>query len=261
MGNDGLAHHIRETGWRQGSVIPADSLPDVPVRECEGFLLISQSCDVVHGDFKQEPVVELLPLHRIPESDGNRLYGKNPRVLHIEIDEGSVELLARERFSIPRQVLAKFAPATDLAVSGAELRLICEWLSKRYVRPAFPDAFNTRILSNPQGRKIRRLFKHKGRHIESIWVGCSPHDTELPDGEPYKVVVWFLMRKKLHDDPEIQRHGVELAEGFEEILSEIDGIDCRDCSLKGEHQVTLDDARIFVSWDFDDLTHREELKD
>jgi len=80
---------IEAKGWRQGSVLLVEKNDALYEKQhlIEGlYVLISQSCDIVHEDFKNEPIVELLHIKEIEQAkyDGNYTCGKNPRTLHFE---------------------------------------------------------------------------------------------------------------------------------------------------------------------------------
>ncbi|MCC5844923.1 MAG: hypothetical protein JJU05_11785 [Verrucomicrobia bacterium] len=264
MGAGEEAQQIRNRGWTQGSVLPPCQIPVLAPMETEaGWLVITQACDLVHTDFEQEPYVELLPLHAVPDTQrgqiGNFLHGKNPRVLCFEIGRRLFQVYGRERERLDRKVLATVLPDPGLRLEGAILRMLTNWLAKRYIRPALPDAFNARLGEKPHGKKIRGLLKQKGHWIESILIQCSPPRDELTDSQNYKAVLWLLMRVDLYDIPSARDEALDLAESFEELLENVKGIDFLDCSLLSEAEVSLDDLRSFVPWDFDDLSHRDDL--
>lgn len=252
-----LAQQIRLKGWIQGSVLPMTRGLDAPDSSWGGYVVISQTCDVVHHDFQQEPHVELLPLHVADNHEGNRLYGKNPRVLQVDLDETRVEMFARERFFLDRKRLAKLDTDPKRKLEDPVLRMVCHWLAKRYIRPAFPDAFNERLMAKPHGAKIRKLLKTKGEVVVALWVKYSPA-SELPDHESYTTRIWVLMQKKDYDNPESRNQAQLLTENLEELLFEVPCLGLKDCSLRCESEVTLDNMRHFVPWDFDDLTHRDD---
>jgi hypothetical protein len=132
-------------------------------------------------------------------------------------------------------------------------------LAKRYIRPALPDAFNLRLQAKPHGPRIRKLLKQQGQVVEAMLMTCLPGDKELGESDDYDSILWVVMQKDLYDDPEMRRQGERLVESLSGLLESVKGINYHDCDLRCESEVTLDDLRHFVRWDFDDLTHREEM--
>lgn len=89
----------------------------------------------------------------------------------------------------------------------------------------------------------------------------SPRKHELPEGQNYKAVLWLLMRVNLYESPDVREGAQDLTEQLEELLENVSGIEFKECRLRSEADVTLDDLRSFVSWDFDDLSHRDDLSE
>lgn len=266
MEADSAAQRIRDRGWIQGAVLDPDAVegPDCHDQPL-GWLLVSQSCDLIHHDFEQEPFAEVIPLRPIPAAEegeqGNLLYGKNPRILSLEGDGGWFQIRVRDLQRIRREILADMAPLDSLRLEGRRLRMVCDWLAKRYIRPALPDAFNARMQAKPHGPKIRNLLKKRGHVTEAMLMTCVPFHEELEAGSNYSSILWVVMRQELYKDPERRRNGETLVEELSNLLESVPGIKFIDCDLRCESEVTLDDLRQFVRWDFDDLTHRTDLKE
>ncbi len=82
MMSEDAARQIHAQHWRQGRLLPVASHAEVaqqlslaPLAEDDAVIVISQSCDLVHGDFTQEPFAEILIAHRLPEPpDGALMY-------------------------------------------------------------------------------------------------------------------------------------------------------------------------------------------
>lgn len=95
MMSEDAARRIHARHWRQGRLLPvaghaeiAQQLSGVLLADDDAVIVISQSCDLVHGDFTQEPFAEILITHRLPEPpDGALMYLRNPRRLHYMMRE------------------------------------------------------------------------------------------------------------------------------------------------------------------------------
>jgi hypothetical protein len=172
---------IHANGWCQGAVCHLSKLSaedlGVPVIEASRAdalaILVSHDCDVVHRGVN-EPVVEWLVATPIAKKDRNSFYfdGRNPRRLHFDHHDAAYEIWARDRFMTPRKVLEQLSAETDLALTTKLTKLITRWLSKRYIRPAFPDAFNTRLRTIQE--EIREALDDGHRLLSDLLIHVEP---------------------------------------------------------------------------------------
>lgn len=261
------ADAIRDRGWRQGSVLLPESLPtDCPFEPSlsehpsESVLIVlTQDCDLVQFDFAKEPYVEVIRAVPVQNQDGNLLYGKNPRRIHFQIGEVTHEANCHERTRMPRQLLAAIDPSSAHVLDPLTLDLLREWIAKRYIRPAFPDTFNERVLKGPNGKAIRRLLERQGHWFRDLYLMCTPSDVELAEGESYEIVVWPTMGSEDFDDRDTRMSATKACADLEVLLAKCSGIKVNECSLRHEGQITLDDLHYAAAWDFDDLSHRENF--
>lgn len=262
------ARRIRDQGWRQGSLLPAASIRDgvhapAPLTPSdEGlFMIVSQDCDLIHEDFDTEPFAELLLWEPATKPRPDWHHGKNPRHLQIRARRAAedlwIETHAWARATIDRRRLATFSPDPEWVVDGRDVRLVAAWLGKRYLRPAFPDAFNERL--TPARSKLANTLKDFGGPIEKIFIHVDPDD-ELPPDRPYRLVVWLVMSADDYADEDQRSLAEKAVLPMERQLSALPGIDVTDCQLRSAEQVTLDDASYLQHWDFDYLTHRAETE-
>ena len=89
---------LLDCGWRQGSVLPPELALQVPpvlegyAAPTDGwpstrhYIVVSQDCDVVQGDFTKEPLVEVVLATKKKPFDPYRSL-RNPRVLHLELSD------------------------------------------------------------------------------------------------------------------------------------------------------------------------------
>jgi len=261
------ADAIREKGWRQGSALLPDSLPGdcvfepgLPAASHDAlFLVLTQDCDLVQADFEKEPFAEVIRAVPVESADGNLLYGKNPRRLHFQIGEITYAASCHERSRISRKHLAHCLPSAAHALHPHTIDLLREWVAKRYTRPAFPDAFNERVRQGKNGRAIRKLLEGAGHCFQDLYLSCDPSDCELGTGEPYRIMVWPTMGSEDHEDDDLRKAATKACVDLEALLQKCAGISVEACSLRHEGQITLDDLRYFATWDFDDLSHRENF--
>ena len=147
---------IANLGWRQGSFLgpklakfacehaPSTALAD----RADLFVVSSHDCDLVNFSLEKEPVVEVLGAKRVDAGkiDGQQQSGRNPRTLQFRTDSSTgpsmLSCTVHDRWSIPRGLLLQEPPAGNLPPKMR--RLIAEWLAKRYIRAAFPTAFDQR---------------------------------------------------------------------------------------------------------------------
>ncbi len=192
---------IRQRGWRQWSCVASADVPRVlagvslraagTVGNGARLLVVTQSCDLVHESYENEPMVEVflcedLGAEHLP--DGNLTAGKNPRSLQVELQvKGEphwIVLCSHGRTLLPRHRLANIAPDPTVVVSDQAVRILQRWIVNRTVRAAFPDAFNART-RKAQGRLEARL-KKGGAALLGLYVNLTPWD-EVAEGQSYKI--------------------------------------------------------------------------
>jgi hypothetical protein len=190
------ADAIEKHGWRQGAVLGPELLrvarehapAGLNISDTDWLVVTSHHCDVVNDRIEKEPVVELLRAQRVERKapDKQQVWGRNPRVIQLEADEGgsSVVLSAKvhERWTFPRELLGAEAPARIL--SDKPRRLIAEWLAKRYIRAAFPTAFDGRWRAKL--REWTSLLEKQSRWVQGVYLRLSTL-RELDADTPYKV--------------------------------------------------------------------------
>ena len=267
MDSDGAdAQKIRDAGWRQGSILPCNMLraliEDNGLGAIDGsassdwWMVVSQDCDVVNRDFDKEPFVEIIRIQETNDPGGGDQWGKNPRRLRFGDRVGETErefqVVVHDRIRIDRRVLAEYAPDPERNITIENTRCICRWISQRYVRPAFPDAFNERVEGAIPA--LRRCLKKKGKLLTGILIWVD--ESELGSEEKYRVIIWATMKVEKWNDPAIRATARGLVNQICAQIRECEGIDVTECELKSEQDVSINHMRQFKRWDFDDLTIR-----
>jgi hypothetical protein len=169
------AGEIARLGWRQGAVLgeslAATAAEHAPARiapvESDWLIVTSHDCDIVNESLEKEPMIEILRAAPIPQKapDKQQAGGRNPRKLHLVVESSGREVVlactVHERWPIPRELLVDGVPRAYLSAKAR--RLTAEWLAKRYIRAAFPTAFDLRWRS-----KMKEWLSLLERHSE--WI-------------------------------------------------------------------------------------------
>jgi hypothetical protein len=252
------ASKISVSGWQQGSVLPGALAAPLGAARFAGwsdrsiFVVLTQDCDLVHSSYDVEPNVELIAGAFVDAADKSLCHGRNPRRLHLDADRGGspavVAFLVQERLVVPRSMLEDHTPEPAVRLGREERRLLCEWVAKRYVRAAFPDAFNAR--AQAAHRTIEKALKRGGEHVTGLFLMIEP-DEERAAGEDYRIILRVTARREALADEAIELVLVRLAKAIASALASCDGIVVEDHQLVSEAQFTLEDLRSFKRWDWD----------
>lgn len=243
---------ISSRGWTQGSLLrfPSDSVSDVELEPDVQYCIISHPCDVVSSNLERDPFVELIPTQHFEAPDGNLVFGKNARRLHLPHDGSVLELNADAKFKIDRMTLATINPSG--IIDETQRTVLSSWLSSRYARPAFADEFNLRMA--PATKGISKIVKAGGAKMSGIYVGTSM--LELDEATPYSLTVVITMLAEDFEDPIFFATVSEASEKIEAEISKTKGIDLESLEVFSEDGVSLDALRRFARWDYDDLSLR-----
>jgi len=259
---DGAVEAIRKRGWRQGSIFPKEAheaisrVRGTPAGEGTCYIVLSQSCDVVHGDLKAEPTVEVLAARRLAGSkkDGNYTFGKNARCLHFDVDEATVgiahEVLARERFHVPRSLLSEFAPDGNRALSPESVSLLVRWVVARFSRTAFPDAFNDRLSAHE--KKLKKALASLDE-VESLYLALDTWD-ELPPDQPYRIALVGVLRAEDAESAEARQRAEHALGELVACINRCAGLVVDDHELRADSEMTLRDARYHARWYLDAIS-------
>jgi hypothetical protein len=268
MQHDGPeANHVKNNGWRQGSIlgdefvqllVERELLPGI---ECPGhWVVLSHDCDVSNASFEAEPFVELIFGESIDAAslDGNRQWGKNARLLQIQNpsdqqDMAYFQFSATQRYWVDRKLFAEQMPSPK-KLDVELISRLTRWVAKRYVRAAFPDEFVERTRA-VVGR-IRKKAKRDGGLITGIYLLVS--DEELGKDADYEIIVFATMLDEMYDDSEARKVAAKLMSELDDAFDNCAGVQLLKSELRKESQLTLTELRYMKRWDFDDLTLRGE---
>lgn len=250
----GISDLVRRAGWRQGRLVELGDLPallaasvdrvpepgETPVR----LVVVTQDCDLV-GEPDIEPFVEFIVGWEIDAIEPLYQHGRNPRSLHLqtvgEYEPGpSLRFSIHDRFRVAKEALTHMVVDPHLRLEPDDAQLLRRWIAKRYTRPAFPDAFNTRLAA--VDNRLERLFKSEGGQVVT-GVFLDVPDDEFVDERPYEIAVLVTAISDAWED----RGAVAALDRFEERLSSIldscNGITVSDMGALPEDDPTLAQLR------------------
>lgn len=248
-------------GWRQGAVLgPAldvEARAHAPSRiafaDGDWLIVTSHDCDIVNGRLDKEPFVEVLRAAVVPHKpDKQQVWGRNPREIQIAADDGagrSVVLAAKvhERWSVPRELLVSEAPRCVL--DDKTRRLIAEWLAKRYIRAAFPTAFDGRWRSKM--KEWNGLLESQSQWLQGIYLRLSTQ-AELADDKPYKVHLIVAAPASATKDASWPKKAHELETLVETFWQQFrPGIECVEVEVMATSALTLAAIETYQRFDAD----------
>jgi hypothetical protein len=235
-----------------------------PAKTC--VVIISHDCDIANDRLDLEPRVEAIIGRTLDKSEGSNLHGKSSRTLHLEFTKCGqqifIELNAACKIEIDKRRLAIFQPDVDFSISSDNLSTLRTWLSARYRRAAFPDAFNERFASTGLKDKFEKLGKKYGDLISAIGFKIDGGDNvERATGDAYKLITLFVYKSvgDIEKDMDRADQMVEELEAFVASKSiENEGIVLVGTIAQSEEQVTIATYRTFSLLDFDYLSMRNQ---
>lgn len=256
------AQNIENAGWRQGSLL-SDSMVDhlvakqmLPDQSSEGvWCVLTQDCDLVHHDLSGEPKVELAFARHVDKPNKGYTWSKNARELHLRDEslEQSLAFHSRDRETIPRWQLCDFPPS-EMSLNSASIKLLARWVSRKYYRAAFPNAFNDRI-GRRTDDKIKKLLQKSPGQFHEIHIQVT--SDELPPDQDYNAIILCIAADEELKSDRAYEETIELGKKFRALLQACDGINVVECQVKSRDEVTLDDLDSMQRWDFDTITIRQ----
>jgi hypothetical protein len=256
------ADAIEKHGWRQGAVLGPALLRAARERAPSGLsiaddnwlIVTSHDCDVVNDRLEKEPTVEVLRGEAVSRKapDKQQVWGRNPRVLQLEVEDGSgatvvLSVKVHERWTLPREVLSIEPPARILG--DKERRLIAEWLAKRYIRAAFPTAFDGRWRAKL--REWTSLLEKHSRWVQGVYLRLSTL-RELEEQTPYKVHLIVAAPAAAKKEAGWAARRDELEREIETFWKQFTpGIECAGVDVVSTDQLTLAEIEPYQRFDAD----------
>ena len=249
----GIRDQLLSLGWRQGSIIEAGAIKHEVLADhakANAFLVMNQTCDLVNDSLDKEPVVELLPLSRIAKADTGMLNGRNPRLIHFEVIVGGsaclVEAFAPKVVTLPRDLLLKVEPSANWSLDGPVLKSLLAWRAARYMRTAFPDAFENRL--KPVFKDFKTLVEGIHEHIHSLHIRVDPF-ASLGVGDAYEVDLLLVIRRSSHDDKNTRNSLVAAGTKLEKLINAAADLVCTSCKVRAPHEVTFEEISGYLRWE------------
>jgi hypothetical protein len=261
--NDGIVRR----GWCQGAVLGAllsetarSYAPKaISIGEADRFVVMSHDCDVVNVSLDKEPWVEVLRarVNKLP-LDKQQSSGRNPRILQLEVtfeDEPIVASFSvHDRWLVPRDVLALEAPSASLG--DKQRRLIAEWLAKRYIRAAFPTAFDSRW--RLKFKQWQNLLKANSKSILGVYLKLSTL-AELRYDTPYNCELLLAVPDELRTTEGWVKRRAELEKDILKFWEQFTpSIECREVTVRATDEITLTDLSEYQRFDIDWVSFEDD---
>jgi hypothetical protein len=157
--------------------------------------------------------------------------------------------------SLPREILLGKMP--QRALRAEAILLIGKFAAKRYLRAAFPDAFNTRL--KPAQAAIQKILKRSGELLEGIYLRLKT-DEELAEGTDYTLIMRTTVLSETKADAERFSAAQKATAALISEMNKCSGIVIVEGDCVGEADFTLAHLREFSRWDYDYLTVRQEQR-
>jgi hypothetical protein len=263
---EGQPQWSRETPWRQGHVLCAKACAALELHHVDAdatcVVVISHDCDLANDDLHAEPHVEVIIGRVVSATCGNYSWGKAPRTLHLPVQRNgamvTVELVTTSKRLVPKSTLASFGPDGAFALDARELDVLRSWLSSRYKRAAFPDAFVRRMDTTGVTKRLAKKLEPHGALISFVYFNLDGGKVlERPVGEPYELSIVLVYPPG--EDPEASADTAEaLAEAVKEAcearLTDKKQIIIKSCIPISEDDLPVSRARALTHWRLEHMT-------
>lgn len=225
--------------------------PGVTAGPGDWLIVTSHDCDVANGQLDKEPYVEVLRAAVVAKLDKQQVGGRNPRrlVLEVERDGTAVVLVANvhDRWRLPREWLVDEKP--EWQVPSKLRRLVAEWLAKRYIRSAFPTAFDLRWRG--KRKEWDGLMASHSEWIQGVYLRLNTLD-ELDPQEAYGVSLIVAAPEEAKAKAEWPRRQNEIATAIEGFWRQFgSGIAFDEVDVVTTAELTLADLERYQRFDAD----------
>ena len=254
----------RNTPWKQGSFLNSRNFSCLDASRgpgtCDVAIAISHDCDIANDNLNDEPYVEFLLAEQVSKEDGNYMYAKNPRTLHIEARHKDVPV-ALEIKTASKQIVSKYnlsdiSPDLKWTLNGASIQNLKFWLGLRYTRHALPNSLVNRL--NSVLSFIQRESKGESRYIIGYWLDVTPLNEELPPGKPYEVEIYLVY---IADVAEARRVAERLCSKIAKEIGSLSPTNISQnavivpvCKALSERDFTFEDARKLIHYNFEHIS-------
>jgi hypothetical protein len=264
----------RRTPWRQGHTLTSEAAVALGLVENSAkslAIVITHDCDLTQNP-DVEPNVELITGSRVDAADGNFTHAKNPRRLHLPVQENDklacIDLRATDKRLVPKQTLAAYLPDKGVTLTPNNKSVLQRWLAARYRRSAFPDEFDRRLQETGLNKRIAKILEPLGTYLIAVFFDVDQgEDTERKDPEDLYTLTIDLLYSSEHD-PEVALKATEEAaalilKSFREACLDSDKgtwhhIELLDCQPISDEAMTYSMSLQLKKWNADYLSLRVE---
>lgn len=263
---------MEEGGWLQGSFVSAEDVKTmiekfdvVPKNDALFLIVASQSCDVANVSEKN---VEFSIATEISKLDGNFMFNKHPRLLHIpasnesgirEFPEFYLQLVAHEKISISKEKLLEFNimnPCIATHLDVVTTRGYVDWLASRYKRPALPTEFDRRFDHVWQRKKREKRSGRLSEFIQGIYIEIDPFE-EIQDSEIYNVNLLAIITEDAKEDSRIFKDIEELIKAYADTMQEAN-IEVVTSTITTEKGISLARFKRYKRFNMDSLSYKND---
>lgn len=263
------SQRIVDLGWRQGAIL-AEPLSRAaaahaaastkPTSDSDCLILTSHDCDITNSSLEKEPVVEILRGRKAHDERPSTplIGGRNPRRLQLkapgEVGQFVISCAVHERWLVPRELLLREPPEAFLP--DKERRLVAEWLAKRYVRSAFPTAFDLRW--RKEQRAWLAILNNNSEWIQGVYLRLSTLD-ELPAERTYQVHLILVVPRAKRRSAGWPRARARIETAAEAFWSGVHpAVECEAVDVRGTDEITLSAIERYQRFDADWVSFADE---
>jgi hypothetical protein len=170
----------------------------------------------------------------------------------------TVELVTTSKCLVPKSALAGFEPDGAFALDPKGVDVLRSWLSSRYKRAAFPDAFVRRMDKSGVSKRIAKKLEPHGALISFVYFDLDGGQAvERPEGEPYELSIVLVYPPG--DDAEAAADTADdlaetVKEDCEAKLQDKKQIIIKSCIAISEDDLTVSRARVLTHWRLEHMT-------
>lgn len=146
---------------------------------------------------------------------------------------------------LPREKLSALAVKNDFSISPQVLKDLCLWRAARYLRPAFPEAFEKAF--REQSKKFKKIVEQNHQGIDRILIDYQPRD-EITSDDHYEIKVVFLMRPENFKSPPLLDAIQKIADDSQKLLNGIQAFEKVVCNVESLAGFSLWDANGYLDW-------------
>ncbi len=244
--------------WQQGSVFSIMKGSEIDDLSEGTYLVLSQDCDIVNHSYKKEETIEVLRVLKIDSCVSGNLLARQPRLLDIQAVTGNLRAQPNNRQFVSRKKILALTP--DYNLDKTNLNILIKWITDRYTRPAFPDAFNNRLASDKFFKKEIIGLLEKGVEALGLLIKVIPNE-EIVDTKNYKVQPLLLTEKRDSCSDEMWEKLGEIAWEIRELFSKVKGIEVSNDNMQvimASDEITYYEVKEFKNWKVDYLSYSNE---